>query len=341
MNYKHWKVTNPILKKGGADDFDNVAVKDPSIVFYDGKYHVFYTSKSATQTENGVEYDVGCGYVTAESLEELSDAKRYNLSGILDANIIAPQVFYFTPQKLWYLIAHRYDRGNKPNLTPIYLTNTDINNINGWSKPHDLQTGKSNDDFWIDFWIICDDKKAHLFYADQKGSVLRMECPFHNFPKGFADSKEEISLTVTGEDENAKWIMFEAEHVYYAKKQNLFFIQLEGGYFDKHHNRPGDARNRFFIGMVADKLEGPWRRVENSENEFFAEAENLFNEDGTKSKYSQVSHPEFIRSGYDQKIEVDDLDNLKILIQSFDSSKTPDDYDYNELPWELAIIGNG
>ncbi len=332
-----WKVSKPILKKGDVDAFDNVAVKDPSIVFYDGKYHVFYTSKNLKDNK----YGVGCGYVAAESFEKLADAKRYNLSEILDANIIAPQVFYFEPQKLWYMFAHRYDRSKKPNLTPIYLTNTDINNPNGWSKSQDLHTGKSNDAFWIDFWVICDDVKAHLFYSDQKGSVLRMECSLENFPEGFAKSKEKIALTVTGENETGKWIVFEAEHVFYAKKQNLYLIQLECGYFDKYHNHHGDARTRFMIAMVADKLEGPWRRVENSENEFFAEAKNLFNEDGTKSKYSQVSHPEFIRSGYDQKLEIDDLDNIKMLFQSFDSSETPDSYDYNELPWEMAVMGNG
>ena len=355
MNYKNWKVSKPILKKGTANAFDNVAVKDPSIVFYNGKYHVFYTSKKTEQSENGIEYGVGCGYVAAESLEKIADAKRYNLSEILDANIIAPQVFYFKPQKLWYMFAHRPNRGKKPNLIPIYLTNPDINNPNEWSKSQDLHTGKSNDDFWIDFWVICDDEKAHLFYSDQKGSVLRMECPLDNFPKGFAKSKEKITLTVTGENKTGEWIMFEAEHVFYAKKQNLYIIQLECGYevptlkvSDPAHaggnkggcKHFGDARNRFMIGMVADKLEGPWRRVENSENEFFAEAKNLFNEDGTKSKYSQVSHPEFIRSGCDQKLEIEDLDNVKILFQSFDSSDTPDTYDYNELPWELAIMGN-
>ncbi len=94
------------------------------------------------------------------------------------------------------------------------------------------------------------------------------------------------------------------------------------------------------IAMVADKLEGPWRRVEESENEFFADAKNLFNEDGSKSNYSQVSHPELIRSGYNQKLEIDDLDNIKMLFQSFDSSDTPDTYDYNELPWEMAIMKN-
>jgi len=43
--YKHWTVSKPVFKAGTKGSFDDVAVKDPSIVFYSGKYHLFYTSK--------------------------------------------------------------------------------------------------------------------------------------------------------------------------------------------------------------------------------------------------------------------------------------------------------
>jgi len=88
--------------------------------------------------------------------------------------------------------------------------------------------------------------------------------------------------------------------------------------------------------MVADRLEGPWTRVEESENEYFAHASALFNEDGSKSDYTQVSHPELIRSGYDQKLEIDDF-NIEMLFQSFDGSETPDNYQYSGLPWEFVL----
>lgn len=339
VNYKHWTVSKPIFQAVEQGAFENVAVKDPSIVYYDGQYHLFYTGKRADETAEGPKYSITTGYVTAPTLEELNTAKRHNLSEIVGGNIIAPQIFYFEPQKLWYIIAHRYDHENRPNLMPIYLTNPDINNVYGWSKPRDLATAKRTDGFWIDFWVICNDQKAHLFSSDQKGSVLRMECAIEDFPHGFATAADTVALTVAGEDNIGKWIMFEAEHVYHVKNPDTYFIILEGGYYEKAKKHYGDARSRFIIGMVADRLEGPWKRVELADDEFFGQGINLFNEDGTKSTYSQVSHPELIRSGYDQKLEIESF-NIDMLFQSFDGSNTPDTYNYNELPWELAVMRN-
>ena len=91
--------------------------------------------------------------------------------------------------------------------------------------------------------------------------------------------------------------------------------------------------------MVADKLEGPWYRVEADENEFAGDPAYLFNEDGSPSKYDQVSHFELIRSGYDQKLEIEDF-RLDLLFQAFDAKRIGDDYDYNDLPWELAVMKN-
>jgi len=91
--------------------------------------------------------------------------------------------------------------------------------------------------------------------------------------------------------------------------------------------------------MTADSLGGAWSRVESGEDEFLADAANLYNPDGSKSTYTQISHPELIRSGYDQYLEIDDY-NLTLLFQSFDGSSVPDSYHYNELPWELVLTKN-
>ena len=336
---KHWKVSPPVFLPLETGAFENVAVKDPSIVYFDGKYHLFYTGKRVDQTDKGAKYSITTGYVAAPTLEGLNSAKRYNLSAMVDANIIAPQIFYFAPQKLWYIMAHRYDRGNKPNLQPIYLTNPDINNVHGWSKPQDLATAKRTDGFWIDFWVICDDRKAHLFSMDQTGAVLRMECPIADFPQGFATATDSEALFLRGEDEIGKWIAFEAEHVYHVKNPDKYFMILEGGYYKDSRKYFGDARKRFLVGLVADQLEGPWTRVEQADHEYFGQGTNLFNEDGSRSAYTQVSHPELIRSGYDQKLEIENF-NIDMIFQSFNGAAWPDNYHYNELPWELAIMRN-
>ena len=45
----------------------------------------------------------------------------------------APEVFYFAPQKLWYLV---YQNGNA-----AYSTNSDISNPKGWSAPKTFYSG--------------------------------------------------------------------------------------------------------------------------------------------------------------------------------------------------------
>jgi hypothetical protein len=67
------------------------------------------------------------------------------------------QVFYFAPQKLWYLI---YQTG----ANAAYSTNSDVGNPSGWSTPKNFYSGgmpsivKQNigTGNWVDFWNICD-----------------------------------------------------------------------------------------------------------------------------------------------------------------------------------------
>ncbi len=269
----------------------------------------------------------------------MRDSKRYDFKKIVDEVIIAPQIFFFEPQKKWYLIAHKNMSHNR-DLAPVYLTNKDIEDVNGWSSPKLLKPDKAGDGFWIDFWVICDDQDAHLFYSNQLGSVLRMQCPIDQFPQGLARAEEEVALTVSGDDDKGgPWRMFEAVHVYHVKKTDQYLGILECGYENLNREKLVDARSRFLIAMVADDLQGPWRRVEGGVNEYFTDASALYNEDGTKSAYTLVSHPELIRSGYNQKLEIADS-NISMLIQSFDGSAFSDNYYYSELPWELAIVTN-
>jgi hypothetical protein len=93
------------------------------------------------------------------------------------------------------------------------------------------------------------------------------------------------------------------------------------------------------FAMMADKLEGPWERVEKSRNEFAGDPARLFLADGSRAKYDQVSHFEIIRPGYDQKFEIPDF-NFVLFFQGFDAKRTPDDFIYDDLPWELALMRN-
>ncbi len=222
---------------------------------------------------------------------------------------------------------------------PVYLTNPDIADVRGWSKPTMIKTRKANNGFWIDFWVICDQAKAHLFYTDHEGSLFRMECPIETFPEGYANQREETVLTVRGETAQGRWRLHEGSHIYHVKKTGQYLALLEAVYPHPTRKNYWDSRSRFMFAMVADKLEGPWRRVEPELNEFAGNPKNLFNEDGSRSAYGQVSHFELIRSGYDQKLEIEDF-HLQLLFQAFDASHMDSNYDYNDLPWELAVMRN-
>jgi len=342
FKYKKWVVSKPIFRAGPKGTFDDAAVKDPTIVYFNGKYHMFYTSKATKSTKANMKYlsrgASAVGYVCSPTLEGFNRAKRYNLDAIVQDIIIAPQVFYFEPHKLWYLIAQTTVDG-RPGLMPIYLTNPDIENVAGWSKPKVIKTNKTNNGFWIDFWVICDDAKAHLFYTDHEGSMFRFECPVEEFPDGYAGEKEETVLTERGENEIGRWRLHEGSHIYYVRKADKYLALLEAVYPHPTRKNYWDSRNRFMFAMVADKLEGPWERVEPDGNEFAGDPAYLYNPDGSKSAYDQVSHFELIRAGYDQKLEIEDY-NLQLLFQAFDAENIGDDYDYNDLPWELAVMRN-
>jgi endo-1,4-beta-xylanase len=342
FQYKKWTVSKPLFQKGPAGAIDDVSVKDPSIVFYNGKYHLFYTTKATRETKKNYTYisknASGLGYVSAKTLEELNSAKRYNFNKIYESVIVAPQIFYFEPQKLWYIIAQTVVEG-KPDLQPIYMTNNNIEDVNGWSKPQILKTKKMNNGFWIDFWVICDAQKAHLFYTDHEGSLFRFECPLEEFPHGFTDEKEETVLSERGENRIGRWRLHEASHIYYVKKEKKYLCLLEAVYPHPTRKNYWESRNRFTFAMIADKLEGPWERVETNFTEFCGDPAYLYNENDTPAIYDQVSHPELIRSGYDQNLEIEDY-NLQLLFQAFDAENIGDDYDYNELPWELMLMRN-
>jgi len=335
-------VSPPVIRAEPRGAFDDVAVKDPSIVYYRGKYHVFYTSKASRDATGSLKFfdktRAGLGYVSAPTLAQLNGAPRQYLNDLFGEIVEAPQVFYYTPQKLWYLIAQIPAQGQRPNLRPVYSTNPDIENVHGWSKMMPIRTNKANDDFWIDFWVICDGHNAHLFYTDHRGSLFQLSTPREKFPD-FGDSVDETVLTERGEDARGPWRLHEASHIYYVKSARKYLALLEA--VRPHPTKPNywDSRNRFMFAMIADKLEGPWVRAEAAPNSFAGDPARLFLASGERAKYDQVSHFEIVRSGIDERYELPDY-KFVLLFQGFDAKRTPATFNYDDLPWELALMRN-
>lgn len=342
LPYERWTVSDTVLSAGAPGAFDDVAVKDPAIVFHNGRYHVFYTSKVSRETAASLKFvdrqRSGLGYVAAPTLAGLSAAPRQNLNVGFGAIVIAPQVFLFEPQKLWYLVAQVPAPGERPDLRPVYSTNRDLDDPRGWSPLRPIPTRKQNNDFWIDFWVICDDAKAHLFYTDHRGSLFRMETPLDRFPD-FSRSIDETVLTERGRTKRGPWRLHEASHIYYVRSAKKYLCLLEAVYPHPTRRNYWDSRSRFMFAMVADRLEGPWQRAERTPGEFAGDPARLFRPDGARAHYDQVSHFEIVRPGVNQRFEIPDF-HFVLLFQGFDAKGTPDSYVYDDLPWELALMKN-
>lgn len=277
------------LKGTDVSSFDGVSVKDPSIVFSDGKWHLFFTGRDAGNWRTG--------YASATSISGLKTASRTYMSSLNGGGYFcAPQVLYFTAQNKWYLI---YQSG----LGATFSTNSNINNPNDWSagKAMGFTDG-------IDFWCIADDKKVYCFYSAQDGSKI-IKCRstlVTDFP--YKWSAPTTTATET----------FEAPHVYKNKADNKYYMMVE------------DIARHFELWQ-AKSLEGTWTKI----NEKWASKTTLTE---TKEHWTdQVSHGEILRTGVNEKCEIDNINKCQILIQGVVNGTYSG---YETIPYELGMIKN-
>ena len=294
-----WRVLRLVLISGAAGTFDETAVKDPSVVFYEGRWHVFYTARGKGKYTTG--------YVTAESFNRLQSAPRHELKQIRGQKsryACAPQVFFFQPQGLWYMVYQTKDS----NYQPVYSTTKMIDQPKLWTKPTPLLK-KDDKAKWIDFWVICDKNKAYLFYTRAHRDVYVRTTALEDFPKGWGAGKKVFSG------------VHEAVHIYKVKGLDEYHMIYE----------IAKSNERLFRFARAEHLEGPWKKVFDS----FAAGAQLHVEGNLEKWTNMVSHGEILRSGYDQNLEYD-ADNPQIVIQGLlrNEYKGP----YPNLPWKLGII---
>lgn len=293
-----WTVGEPVFLHGPAGTFDAVAVKDPTIVFFEGTWHLFYTARSQA------EYSTG--YVSAKTLADLQSAPRHQLKMIRGQEQYgcAPQVFYFAPQRKWYLIFQTFDS----NYQPRYSTTATIADPESWSRPEPLLT-KDAKAKWIDFWVICDDERAYLFYTQNHTDVMVRSTSLERFPEGWGESKPVFPA------------VHEAVHVYKAKGRSEYHM-----IYELNH---GGVRS--FGLATAEHLAGPWKKATDE----YATGEQLTYVGQGKPWTEMASHGEILRSGYDQRLEYEP-ERCRWLIQGILRSERKGRYEL--LPWKLGVI---
>ena len=312
-----WSSTGPLLAPISDSNHNLVAVKDPSVVFYNDSWHVFTSTVDA-----GGNYNMA--YFNFPDWDHTADATIYYLDQTagLAGYHAAPQVFYFTPQNKWYLI---YQSG-----PPQYSTNLDNpGNPAAWSPPGNfygsepaiVTANKGTTGGWLDFWIICDTANCYLFFSDDNGHWYRAQTTIADFPHGFGDP-----VIVLADDADPHRL-FEASNVYYMKGTNKYLAVIEG--FDAD-----SGYKRYFRSWTADTLDGDWTPLQDTYAMPFASAANVtFTQQPAWTQ--NISHGELLRAGYDETLTIDTC-NLQYLYQGYDPAAPTNPY--NGIPWRIGLL---
>jgi endo-1,4-beta-xylanase len=307
-----WTGTDPLISPVSDATHNLVAVKDPSIVSFNGRWHVYASSVSSTGAYNMV-------YTSFADWSEASSAPLYYMDQTPGFNtyVAAPELFYFRPQSKWYLV---YQAG-----PPNFSTADDPGDPGSWTPPRPFfpttpPTVAQYGGNWLDFWVICDDAACHLFFSDNHGRWFRSDTPIDQFPNGFGDP------VVVMQDANAGR-MFEASNVYKMNGTGQYLALIES--FDQTSNN-----RRYFRSWIADSLEGTWLPWQASGSFPFAGARNVTFQ-GT-AWTDDISHGEAIRAGYDETLAIEPC-HLQYLFQGADPTADTGG-DYNKIPWRLGLL---
>lgn len=301
-----WTVSEPLVAPAESAADTYYSVKDPSIVFHGGKWHLFCTVRGQNRSHQ-------IEYLTFTDWESAGAAQRQMLT-MHPGFFCAPQVFYFAPHQKWYLICQASDDAWEPKYGASYSTTGDIADPESWSKLQPLRAKQADGKSGLDFWIICDDTKAHLFFTTLDGRMWREETSLADFPTGWSDPV----LAIQGD-------IFEASHTYRLKGLNRYLTVVEA---------QGGHGWRYFKAYLADQLDGEWKPIAATKDQTFA---SMANAQPAGDRWTDcISHGELLRAGTDQRLEVDPAD-LRFLFQGV-LDRDRNGKKYGEIPWRLGML---
>jgi endo-1,4-beta-xylanase len=309
-----WSSTGPILGPVSDARHNLVAIKDPSVVYYNGSWHVFVSTVDMAGNYN-------IAYLNFPDWDHTSSAtfSYMDQNPRLIGYHAAPQIFYFRPQNKWYLI---FQSG-----PPQYSTNDDLTNVAGWTQPADffsaepmvVTQNKGTTGGWLDFWVICDPVNCYLFFSDDNGTFYRSQTSIGSFPSGFGNT------VVVMQDSTASHL-FEASNVYLMKGTGKYLALVEAYGADSYYHR-------YFRSWTADSLDGTWTALQDTYTAPFASVSNV-SVTGTRWT-DDISHGEMLRDGYDETLTIDTC-HLQYLYQGFDPAAPTNPY--NGIPWKLGLL---
>ncbi len=301
-----WSIGPPLVSPAESPDDAYYSVKDPSIVFHEGRWHLFCTVRGVNRSHR-------IEYLTFTDWHAIGSARRRMLT-MHPGYFCAPEVFFFAPQGKWYLICQASDEAWDPKYGAAYATTTNIEDAGSWSALTPLGARPADGKAGLDYWVICDEAKAYLFFTTLDGRMWREETSLQDFPRGWS----EPALAIQGD-------IFEASHTYRLQGLDKYLTVVEA---------QGGHGWRYFKAYLADRLDGEWTPLAASREQTFASMANA-TPDGERWT-DCISHGELLRTGIDQTLEVDPA-NLRCLFQGvldLDRNGKP----YGQIPWRLGLL---
>lgn len=267
-------VIPPRVDAGGATGF-----KDASVVYDGGRWHMFVTMVGPT--------GYGLGYLTFSRWSDAGTAPvRPLASSLIGAGYrAAPQVFYFAPQKLWYLV---YETGN-----PSYSTNPNLSNPDGWSAPKTFYAGIpasiqpyiASGGIWVDPWVVCDDTTCYLFTSDNRGHLFRSQTPKASFPNG-------MDQPVVAAQDTGRGNTFAGSRVYRVSGTSQYLLLSQAFGPDGH---------AYLRSWTSTSISAPWTPLANSSAVPFAGAADI---SPAGPLTTDVARGELIRSANDETLTI-------------------------------------
>lgn len=302
-----WEYSAPLVTPEKRKQDPSRAQKDPTIVFHEGRWHLFMTVKLPGRS--AIEYVSFTDWKNA-------DAAPRTLLQVSDSDYFcAPQVFRFTPQNKWYLVYQMGVPGQR-FMWVAYSTTKTIGDPGSWTKAKPMLDGGAGDPRKVgglDYWIICDDTHAYLFYTSLNGRMWRLRTKIGDFPRGFG----ECTLALRAE-------IFEASHTYRLKGQDkyLTIVEVNG--------------RRYYKAYVAERLDGRWTPVADTAAKPFAGWKNVRPAAGVEPWTDNISHGELLRDGVDQTLTVDPA-RLRMVFQGM-LDRDKKGKAYGGFPWRLGLL---
>jgi hypothetical protein len=301
-----WKSSGVLIKPVSDETHQIVSVKDPTVVYFNDMWHVYATTANTQGHWSMV-------YLSFKEWSEAASAKPYYIDNNpnLQGYHCAPHVFYFRPHKKWYLIYQSQH--------PQYSTTDDISKPETWTKPENFFASKpaGTPQLWIDYWVICDDTHAYLFFTGDNGRFYRSRTKLEDFPKGM--SAPVVAIEETRET------LFEGSMTYKIKGTDKYLTLIEAL-----------SPSRYYRAFISDSLDGEWTPIPQADTyeQPFAGIKNVSFEAGVEPWTTDISHGELVREGYDEMLTIDPK-NLQMLYQGRDPESGGA---YHSLPYQLGLL---